>query len=81
MHVFTDPKNFDAYVSGFLWILKLTGASAATALVLGVLLAAMRVSPYPYCAASAQPGSTSSVTPRSPWSSSSATSACSSPSG
>ncbi|MFG2059974.1 amino acid ABC transporter permease [Micromonospora sp. NPDC048871] len=47
MHVFTDPKNFDAYVSGFLWILKLTGASAATALVLGVLLAAMRVSPVP----------------------------------
>lgn len=47
MHVFTDPKNFDAYVSGFLWILKLTGASAACALVLGVLLAAMRVSPVP----------------------------------
>ncbi|MGC5029664.1 amino acid ABC transporter permease [Micromonospora sp. DT229] len=47
MHVFSDPKNFDAYVSGFLWILKLTGASAATALVLGVLLAAMRVSPVP----------------------------------
>jgi glutamate transport system permease protein len=47
MHVFTDPKNLDAYVSGFLWILKLTGASAALALVLGVLLAAMRVSPVP----------------------------------
>ncbi len=47
MHVFTDPKNFDAYLSGFLWILKLTGASAVLALLLGVLLAAMRVSPVP----------------------------------
>lgn len=47
MHVFTDPKNFDAYLSGFLWILKLTGASAGLALLLGVLLAAMRVSPVP----------------------------------
>ncbi|GAB3847185.1 hypothetical protein GCM10029963_28180 [Micromonospora andamanensis] len=64
MHVFTDPDNFDAYLSGFLWILKLTGASAVCALVIGVLLAAMRVSPYPCCAASARPGSTSSATPR-----------------
>lgn len=47
MHVFTDPDNFDAYVSGFFWILKLTGASALFALILGVLLAAMRVSPIP----------------------------------
>ncbi|MGC4852545.1 amino acid ABC transporter permease [Micromonospora sp. DT4] len=47
MHVFADPTNFDAYLSGFLWILKLTGASAVFALVLGVLLAAMRVSPVP----------------------------------
>ncbi|MBL6274735.1 amino acid ABC transporter permease [Micromonospora fiedleri] len=47
MHVFSDPKNFDAFVSSFLWILKLTGASAVGALVLGVLLAAMRVSPVP----------------------------------
>ncbi|GIJ77143.1 glutamate transport system permease protein [Micromonospora phaseoli] len=47
MHVFADPTNFDAYVSGFLWILKLTGASAVIALVIGVLLAAMRVSPVP----------------------------------
>ncbi|PWR05822.1 glutamate ABC transporter permease [Micromonospora acroterricola] len=47
MHVFADPTNFDAYVSSFLWILKLTGASAVLALVLGVLLAAMRVSPVP----------------------------------
>ncbi|GIJ26939.1 putative glutamate ABC transporter, permease [Micromonospora qiuiae] len=47
MHVFSDPKNFDAYVSSFLWILKLTGASAVCALLLGVLLAAMRVSPVP----------------------------------
>jgi glutamate transport system permease protein len=47
MHVFTEPTNFDAYLSGFLWILKLTGAAAVFALVLGVLLAAMRVSPVP----------------------------------
>ncbi|SCL33272.1 glutamate transport system permease protein [Micromonospora pallida] len=47
MHVFADPTNFDAYLSGFLWILKLTGAAAVFALVLGVLLAAMRVSPVP----------------------------------
>jgi glutamate transport system permease protein len=45
--VFTDPTNFDAYVSGFMWILKLAGASAALALVLGILLVAMRVSPVP----------------------------------
>jgi glutamate transport system permease protein len=47
MDVFSDPRNLDATVSGFLWILKLTGASAVLALVLGVLLAAMRVSPIP----------------------------------
>jgi glutamate transport system permease protein len=47
MHVFADPTNFDAYLSGFLWILKLTGAAAVFTLVLGVLLAAMRVSPVP----------------------------------
>jgi glutamate transport system permease protein len=45
--VFDDPANFDAYVSGFMWILKMTGASAVLALVLGVVLAAMRVSPVP----------------------------------
>ncbi|GIF66975.1 glutamate ABC transporter permease [Asanoa ishikariensis] len=47
MPVFSDPANFDMYVSGFMWILKMTGASAVLALVLGVLLAAMRVSPVP----------------------------------
>lgn len=47
MHVFSDPANLDATVAGFLWILKLTGASAVLALVLGVILAAMRVSPIP----------------------------------
>jgi len=45
--IFDNPANVDAYVSGFLWILKLTGASGLGALVLGVLLAAMRVSPVP----------------------------------
>jgi glutamate transport system permease protein len=45
--VFDDPANFDAYVSGFMWILKMTGASAVLALILGVVLAAMRVSPVP----------------------------------
>jgi glutamate transport system permease protein len=47
MSVFTDPANIDVYVTGFLWILRLTAASAFFALVLGVLLAAMRVSPVP----------------------------------
>ena len=31
MHVFADPTNLGAYLSGFLWILKLTGASAVLA--------------------------------------------------
>jgi glutamate transport system permease protein len=35
------------YVTGFLWILKLTAGGTVGALVLGVLLAAMRVSPVP----------------------------------
>jgi glutamate transport system permease protein len=47
MHVFTDATNIDVYVTGFLWILKLTAAGVVGALVLGVLLAAMRVSPVP----------------------------------
>jgi glutamate transport system permease protein len=47
MDVFTDPDNLDLYLTGFLWILKLTAASTVCALVLGVLLAAMRVSPIP----------------------------------
>jgi glutamate transport system permease protein len=47
MDVFTDPANLDVYKTGFLWILKLTAASAAGAFVLGVVLAAMRVSPVP----------------------------------
>jgi glutamate transport system permease protein len=47
MSVFRDQDNLHAYLSGFLWILRLTGVSAVIALVLGVLLAAMRVSPIP----------------------------------
>jgi glutamate transport system permease protein len=47
MSVFTDPLNIDVYVTGFLWILKLTAASAALALLMGLVLAAMRVSPVP----------------------------------
>jgi glutamate transport system permease protein len=47
VHVFNDPANRDMVISGFGWILKLTGASAAISLVFGVLLAAMRVSPVP----------------------------------
>jgi len=47
MHVFSDPSNLDVYLTGFLWILKLTAAGTVGALVLGVLLAAMRVSPVP----------------------------------
>jgi glutamate transport system permease protein len=47
MHVFTDPANQEIYLTGFFWILRLTGVSAVFALVIGVLLAAMRVSPVP----------------------------------
>src|SRR4051812_4330170 len=47
MDVFTDPANRDVYVTGFLWILKLTLVSSVCALVFGTLLAAMRVSPVP----------------------------------
>ncbi|GAB2623696.1 putative glutamate ABC transporter, permease [Paractinoplanes abujensis] len=47
MDVFSDPANRDVYITGFLWILKLTLAGGVGALVLGVLLAAMRVSPVP----------------------------------
>lgn len=47
MSVFSDPANVDVYVTGFLWILKLTVAGSIGALVLGVILAAMRVSPVP----------------------------------
>jgi glutamate transport system permease protein len=47
MDVFTDPENQELYLIGYSWILRLTGASAVLALILGVLLAAMRVSPIP----------------------------------
>ena len=47
MDVFTEPRNVDAFLSGFSWILRLTLASTAFALVLGILLVAMRVSPVP----------------------------------
>jgi glutamate transport system permease protein len=47
MHVFTDSANQELYLQGFYWILRLTAASAVIALILGVVLAAMRVSPIP----------------------------------
>jgi glutamate transport system permease protein len=47
MSVFSDPANVDVYVTGFLWILKLTLAAGVISLVLGVLLGGMRVSPVP----------------------------------
>jgi glutamate transport system permease protein len=47
MEVFNDPDNQELFLTGFSWILRLTGASAVLALILGVLLAAMRVSPIP----------------------------------
>jgi glutamate transport system permease protein len=47
MDVFADPANQAAYLAGFRLILGLTGASAVVSLVLGTLLAAMRVSPIP----------------------------------
>jgi glutamate transport system permease protein len=45
--VFSDPGNVENYLTGFSWILRLTLASTAFALVLGVVLAAFRVSPVP----------------------------------
>jgi glutamate transport system permease protein len=47
MDVFSDPSNRSVYLTGFLWILKLTAASSVASLVLGTFLAAMRVSPVP----------------------------------
>jgi glutamate transport system permease protein len=47
MDVFNDPENQELFLTGFSWIIRLTGASAVLALILGVLLAAMRVSPIP----------------------------------
>ena len=47
MHVFSDPVNRAAYLSSFLLILKLTGAAGLLSVVVGTLLAAMRVSPIP----------------------------------
>jgi glutamate transport system permease protein len=43
----TDPGNVDTYLEAFWWILRLTVTSAVIAVVLGTLLAAMRVSPIP----------------------------------
>jgi glutamate transport system permease protein len=42
-----EPANQRLYLTSFLLILKLTGASAVIALVVGVVLAGMRVSPIP----------------------------------
>lgn len=47
MDVFTDPDNVELYLTGFSWILRLTLASAAFALILGIVLAAFRASPVP----------------------------------
>ncbi|GGJ77444.1 glutamate ABC transporter permease [Pilimelia anulata] len=47
MEIFSDPAVQRVILTGFGWILKLTGAAGVLALVLGVLLAAMRVSPVP----------------------------------
>jgi len=47
MDVFADPANQRAYLAGFRLILGLTGASAVISLVVGTILAAMRVSPIP----------------------------------
>jgi glutamate transport system permease protein len=45
--LFTDPGNVEDYLTGFSWILRLTLASTAFALVIGIVLAGMRVSPVP----------------------------------
>jgi glutamate transport system permease protein len=47
MDVFSNADNIDVYVTGFLWILKLTVAGTIGAVVIGTLLAAFRVSPVP----------------------------------
>ncbi|GAA0550978.1 amino acid ABC transporter permease [Paractinoplanes ferrugineus] len=47
MDVFSDADNLDVYVTGFLWILKLTLVGTLGAVVIGTLLAAFRVSPIP----------------------------------
>ncbi|MFI5842269.1 amino acid ABC transporter permease [Catenuloplanes sp. NPDC051500] len=47
MDLLSDPDNLDLYLTGFSWILRLTGAGALGALVLGVILAGFRVSPVP----------------------------------
>ncbi|MDP9797019.1 glutamate transport system permease protein [Catenuloplanes nepalensis] len=47
MDLLSDPENLDLYLTGFSWILRLTGAGAVGALVLGVILAGFRVSPIP----------------------------------
>lgn len=54
MNVLFD--NWDTYWEGFLGTLKLTVVASALALVLGVLVAACRVSPSPPCGCSARPG-------------------------
>jgi glutamate transport system permease protein len=45
--LFTDPGNVEDYLTGFSWILRLTLASTTFALVIGIVLAGMRVSPVP----------------------------------
>ncbi len=45
MQLSTITDNLDRYAEGFLGTLKLTGIGATGALVLGTVLAAMRVSP------------------------------------
>ena len=47
MDLLSDPDNLDLYLTGFSWILRLTGAGAVGALILGVILAGCRVSPIP----------------------------------
>ncbi len=47
MDLLSDPANLDLYLTGFSWILRLTGAGAIGAFVLGVVLAGFRVSPIP----------------------------------
>lgn len=63
MDILSDyaPELLDAF-----WMtIKLTVLSAIGALVLGTLLAAMRVSPFPSRGGSVPPTSPSSATPRS----------------
>ncbi len=48
-------ENWDLILSGFGWTLRLLGASAVIALVVGTIIAVFRVSPVPVLRSDRQP--------------------------